>query len=60
MNQEFNFASKTVVVTGGSSGISGATAILFLRHVPRLIDDDESLPANLSGTRSQRLNPIRL
>jgi NAD(P)-dependent dehydrogenase (short-subunit alcohol dehydrogenase family) len=57
MNQEFNFATKTILVTGASSGIGRATAILFLRHARRLFDDDESLPAISNGTRSQRLIP---
>ena len=45
MNQEFNFASKTILVTSGGSGIGRATAILFLQHAPKLFDDDKSLSA---------------
>jgi NAD(P)-dependent dehydrogenase (short-subunit alcohol dehydrogenase family) len=43
VNQGFNFASKTILVTGGSSGIGRATAILFARHGAKVVIGDIDL-----------------
>jgi NAD(P)-dependent dehydrogenase (short-subunit alcohol dehydrogenase family) len=48
MNQGFNFASKTILVTGGSSGIGRAAAILFARHGAKVVIGD----IDLAGERT--------
>ena len=40
MNSYFNFADKVAIVTGGSTGIGRATAVLFARHGARVVIGD--------------------
>ena len=40
MNQDFNFAGKVVLITGGSSGIGRAVSILFGRHRAKVVIGD--------------------
>ena len=40
MNSYFNFAGKVAIVTGGSTGIGRATALLFARHGARVVIGD--------------------
>jgi len=40
VNSYFNFADKVAIVTGGSTGIGRATAVLFARHGARVVIGD--------------------
>src|SRR6478672_7956245 len=40
MNHNFNFSDKVILVTGGSSGIGRATALMFAQHGAKVVIGD--------------------